>query len=185
VYVKGKVVVDLVGVHDRNSFIGRSYAKESIQNIFSSSKAVTSIVVAMLVDRGYISYETPIANVWPEFAQNNKGDITLEDLMRHETGLQKFPFSLTAEELGRDKLKVDKAVSQQIASAKSACTPHKKSRLRQRRKSGTVVTRSYHALTRGWIVNEICMKVDPFGRTVGEFLRDEIASPLGISVSLK
>ena len=42
----------------------------------------------------------------------------------------------------------------------------------------------YHALTRGWIVNEIVRRVDKSGRTVGEFLRDEVALPLGIANEL-
>ena len=171
-------------MHDKQSSVGRSYTKDSIQNVFSSSKAVTSIVVAMLVDRGYISYETAIASVWPNFAQQNKEDVTVEDLMRHETGLQKFPFSIPAGDLERDKLKLMKTVSHRIASSKPVHTPHKKSRSKKKHKSGSVVTRSYHALTRGWIVNEICMRVDPLGRTVGEFIRDEIATPLGIQVNM-
>ena len=40
--------------------------------------------------------------------------------------------------------------------------------------------REYHAVTRGWIVNELFRRVDPAGRTIGEFLREDISAPLGV-----
>lgn len=45
---------------------------------------------------------------------------------------------------------------------------------------GKEVPRAYHAVTRGFIINEVVMRADPAGRTMGEFIREEIAIPLGI-----
>jgi CubicO group peptidase (beta-lactamase class C family) len=109
--VDGKVVVNLVGIaHEERENHHQSYlpyASDSIQNIFSSTKAITSIVVAMLVDRGYLRYDMPISDIWPgdphlpslldqisEFAQLDKHVITLEELLRHESGMDKFTFSI-------------------------------------------------------------------------------------------
>jgi CubicO group peptidase (beta-lactamase class C family) len=64
-YVNGELVLDLVGVLDRGHALAHKYDASSLQNVFSSSKAVASIVVAMLVDRGHLRYDTRIADIWP------------------------------------------------------------------------------------------------------------------------
>jgi CubicO group peptidase (beta-lactamase class C family) len=62
-------VVNLVGVANKKkanhpeSFL--PYASDAIQNIFSSTKAITSIVIAILVDRGHLRYDMPICEIWP------------------------------------------------------------------------------------------------------------------------
>ncbi len=166
-------MLDLVGIHDKKRPHSVNYDHDSIQNVFSSTKAVTSIVIAMLVDRGCISYNTRIADIWSEFAQHGKDIITIEDLMRHESGLHKFPFSLTTEQLQRENLKCNKrnTVSSKIASVEST---------RTRQEPNTEPHRHYNFVTRGFIANEIVMRVDPQHRTIGEFIRDEIARPLNI-----
>lgn len=51
--------------------------------IFSATKAVGALAIALLVDRGLIKYSDKISSIWPEFAQNNKENITLEMIMSH------------------------------------------------------------------------------------------------------
>lgn len=171
-YVDGELVVDLCGRFSlsKRSSESPQYSQDSIQNVFSSSKALTSIVVAMLVDKKRISYQTRIAEVWPEFGQHGKDTTTLEDLMKHESGLEKFDFTLEAADLQRDKLKTKKIVGDKIAGAKSSQPANR-----------TENQRGYHALTRGFIINEICMRVDEKRRTVGEIMRDDIVGPLGVA----
>ncbi len=70
--MEGELVVNLVGRYDSNRHLSQKYSDRSIQNVFSSSKAVTSIAMAMLVDRSLIRYDTPVADVWPEFAEHGK-----------------------------------------------------------------------------------------------------------------
>lgn len=41
-------------------------------------------------------------------------------------------------------------------------------------------TRSYHAQTRGWYLNEIVRRVDPRHRTIGHIVQEEIAEPYGV-----
>lgn len=68
-FVDGKVVVNLIGIADskkENHIESQiAYSSTSIQNIFSSTKAISSIVIAMLVDRGYLRYDMSIADIWP------------------------------------------------------------------------------------------------------------------------
>jgi CubicO group peptidase (beta-lactamase class C family) len=55
--------------------------------LFSSGKSVASILIAMMVDKGLLSYNDKISKHWPEFAQNGKDHILVSDLMRHDAGL--------------------------------------------------------------------------------------------------
>lgn len=202
-YADGEVVLDLVGSFDRNRLHSRQYSASSIQNVFSSSKAITSILMAMLVDKAYISYDTPIADVWAEFSDHDKEDVTLEDLMRHETGLQKFSFVLSAQQhLHRDRLKETTHVGDSIAASQKnpghlidtgpgavssdqmRSHPDFAGSMTIQDVEARVKSRAYHAITRGWIENEICMRVDPQGRTLGELLRDWLAHPLGLEGEL-
>lgn len=178
-YVNGELVLDLVAVLDKDHALSQTYNASSLQNIFSSSKAVASIVVAMLVDRGHLRYDMKVADVWPEFGQHGKDVITIEELVKHEAGLEKFDFSLTATELHRDNLKDAKGqVGAKIASATSGRSSLPRSA------RGKDIPRAYHAVTRDFIVNEVVMRADPGGRSMGEFIRDEIAAPLGITGQL-
>eukprot|EP00927_Polykrikos_kofoidii_P077744 TRINITY_DN7465_c0_g1_i4.p1 TRINITY_DN7465_c0_g1~~TRINITY_DN7465_c0_g1_i4.p1 ORF type:complete len:451 (+),score=47.32 TRINITY_DN7465_c0_g1_i4:70-1422(+) len=166
IFVKGRKVVDLWGaVPDQqtgNPLYG--YGPDFLQNVFSSTKVLTSLVVAMLVDRGFLRYDQRVADIWPEFAQQDKGEITIVEVMRHEAGLFEFDEELNTDDLSPSRIRAG-SVSAIIARQKPKHTPGKK--------------RTYHAVTRGWVINEIVHRVDPQGRTVGEFLRDEVAGPLG------
>ena len=74
VFVKGKKVVDLYGGHD-------GYNEASLQNVFSSTKVLTSLVVAMLVDRGYLKYNQALETIWPEYNSHGKGGTTVAQLV--------------------------------------------------------------------------------------------------------
>ena len=66
------------------------FDEDSITTIFSSGKCVASVLMAILVDQGLIEYEKPVAEYWPEFAQNGKENITVEEVLRHEAGLARI-----------------------------------------------------------------------------------------------
>jgi CubicO group peptidase (beta-lactamase class C family) len=159
-YVDGERVVDLVG-RTASSKNKDEYNHDSLQNVFSSSKAVSSVVLAMLVDRKLVTYDTPIAEIWPEFGEKEKHNVTVSDLLCHQSGLSKFAFTIVAPELRRENIKSD-SIGDRIANEE---VKHP-------------IPRAYHALTRGFVENEIVRRIDPQKRTIGEILRDEIALPL-------
>ena len=85
VYHKNRVIVDLQGGYaDKAS--GRKWTPDTRTVVFSTTKAVGAVCVAILVDRGYISYDDKMSKIWPEFAQNGKENITIDWLMSHRVG---------------------------------------------------------------------------------------------------
>ena len=162
VYHKGEKVVDLWATGESD------FTPDSLVNVFSSGKSLESIAMASLLDKGLITYSDKISHHWPEFAANGKDDLTIADLMRHEAGLASFDTSLDPADLHADKIK-ENAVGRVIEKQNPKFP-----------KGGG--KREYHAITRGWIANEIFRRVDPQSRTIGEFLRAEVSTPLDADV---
>jgi CubicO group peptidase (beta-lactamase class C family) len=163
IYHKGEKVVDLWASvsHDSN------FAADSLINIFSSGKSLEAIAMASLVGKGLLNYEAKITDYWPEFGANGKGEVTISELMRHEAGLANFDTSLEMEDLLTANIKQNR-IGKIIEG------------LAQKFGKGRDSKREYHALTRGWIVNEVFRRVDPEGRSIGEYLREDISQPLAV-----
>lgn len=86
VFVAGEPVLDEAwGVADRER--GTAYDTSTLQIIQSMGKGVVGAVAAMLVSRGSVDMDAPVASYWPEFAQSGKGGITVSQLLSHQAGL--------------------------------------------------------------------------------------------------
>lgn len=165
VYYGGEKVVDLwATVTDQAEF-----SPDSLVNIFSSGKSLEAIAIASLVGKGLLEYSARVADYWPEFAANGKGELTVAQLMRHEAGLPAFNRSIDTEALLTANIKQN-SVGQLVEGHA------------QTFRKGEGNRREYHAVTRGWIVNELFRRVDPAGRTIGEYLREDISAPLEVDV---
>lgn len=162
VYYRGEKVVDLWASVTGDS----TFSADSLVNVFSSGKSLEAIAIASLVSKGLLSYDAKITQYWPEFGANGKDGVTVADLMRHEAGLANFDTSLDMEDLFTVNIKQN-AIGRIIEGHALSFGA-----------SGDGGKREYHALTRGWIVNEVFRRVDPTGRTIGEFLREDISQPL-------
>jgi CubicO group peptidase (beta-lactamase class C family) len=162
VYHNDVKVVDLWG----STAAGGEFSPDSLINVFSSGKSLEAIALASLVSKGLLDYNEKISHYWPAFAENGKDDLTVAGLMRHEAGLAAFDMSIEPDDLLTDNIKQNK-IGNLIEG-------HKQS---YREAGGS--KREYHAVTRGWIANELFRRVDPEGRTMGEFLRQDISQPLG------
>ena len=95
VYYKGEKVVDLWASTTNNA----RFSAYLIVNIYSSGKSLEAIAMASLVGRGLLDYKAKIVDYWPEFDANDKGRLTVAELMRHEGGVAAFNTSLDAEDL--------------------------------------------------------------------------------------
>ena len=156
VYYRGRKVVDLWGgVRDE---VGRPWKEDTLAMSFSTSKGITSTLLNMLVDRGELDYDDPIARYWPEFAANGKGSITVRDLMTHRAGLSRLRPLL---DRGDQILDWDYMVDR-LAGADGRTTKRS----------------AYHALTYGWLTGELIQRIT--GASLGEVLRKELEEPLGL-----
>ncbi len=159
VYHKGERVVDLWSAAPDEP----GFSADSMINVFSSGKSLAAIAMAWAVGKGLLDYKAKIASYWPEFAQNGKADLTVADLMRHEAGMSAFDTPLDPKDLQAAQIKQNRIG--RIIEEHPVRFP----------KYGR---REYHAITRGWIANEVFRRVEPEGRTIGEVLKQEISDPI-------
>jgi CubicO group peptidase (beta-lactamase class C family) len=156
----GQPVVDLWGgIADAET--GRSWQQDTIQVIFSGTKGLTATCILMLVDRGQIELEAPVATYWPEFAAAGKDSITVAEVMSHRARLPGVRVPLTEADLLDPRA---------MASRLAEQAPEKDPR----------AAGAYHALTYGWLCDELLWRVE--GRSISSFFADEIAEPLGLEV---
>src|ERR1700742_2960756 len=160
VYRDGRKVVDLWGGF-RNGITQAPWQRDTLVNVFSTTKGVASLAVAVAASRGLIDYDAKVADYWPEFAQAGKGAVTVRQLLGHQAGLVAIKPPLTLADIADPAL-----LSKKIAAQAPAWPP------------GT--RHGYHAVTLGWYESELIRRVDPQGRTVGRFFADEIAGPLDL-----
>ena len=161
VYHRGRQVVNLWG----GSFDGgdETYGPSTLQLVFSTTKGITAIAVAICVQRGLLRYSDRVSDHWPEFAAKGKGDATVAQLLSHQCGLFSIQGTMTlAEALDWGTITArlaDTAPEWPIGS-----------------------THGYHALTYGWLAGELVRRVDPQHRGIGQFVQDEISGPLGVEL---
>ncbi|RMH78065.1 MAG: class A beta-lactamase-related serine hydrolase [Actinomyces sp.] len=157
-YVDGEEVVNVTGGL-ADPAAGRPYDADTLQLVFSSTKGAAAICVAMLVADGVLDYDTPVAELWPEFGAAGKDRIPLAWIMSHKAGLASVDDPPPLAEV--------LAVTP-IVDALAAQTPLWEPGTRH----------GYHALTYGWLVGEIVRRVT--GRSLGTVFRERVAEPLGL-----
>jgi CubicO group peptidase (beta-lactamase class C family) len=155
--LNGEFVVDIWAGH-ANAARTRPWERDTIVNVYSTTKAMTALCTLMLVDRGELDLDAPVARYWPEFAQAGKEELPVRYLLSHTSGLAGFIEPIPVEAL----YDWDRIV-RLLAAQKPLWEPGKQS--------------GYHALTFGYLLGEVVRRVT--GRTLGTFFRDEVAAPLG------
>ena len=95
-------------------------------NICSSGKSVAAVVFgAALVDKGLLKYDEKVTTYWPEFEQNGKENMKIEDIMRHDAGLAKFPTKFSISDVQTENIKKN-SIGSVIEVAKSLYLPNTK-----------------------------------------------------------
>jgi CubicO group peptidase (beta-lactamase class C family) len=162
VYRDGLKVVDLWGGH-RNGITRTPWQRDTMVNMFSTTKGVASLAVTVAASRGLIDYDAKVADYWPEFAQAGKAEVTVRQLLSHQAGLSALDAPLRLADLSDQD-----TLSAALAAQAPAWPPGSR--------------HGYHALTLGWYESELIRHTDPAGRTLGQFFADEIAAPLGLDL---
>ena len=160
VIVDGQTVADLwSGVADPTT--GAPWRKDTLTLLMSTTKGATSLCVHMLIDRGELDLDAPVAAYWPEFATNGKGGVTVRMLLNHQAGLPTLRETLVEGQFLDWEYMVNSLANE---------TPFWE--------PGTSI--GYHGFTFGWLVGELIRRVT--GKMPGIFFRDEVASPLGLDL---
>ncbi|MFX1324850.1 MAG: serine hydrolase domain-containing protein [Promethearchaeota archaeon] len=154
--VNGKFVIDVwAGFADEART--RPWEKDTIVNVYSTTKFMTIICTLMCVDRGLLDLEAPVAKYWPEFAQAGKEKIPVKHILSHMSGISGFEKRITPKTLYDWDNIID------LLSAQEPWW-----------EPGTKC--GYHAVTHGYLLGELVRRVT--GKSLGTFFREEIAIPL-------
>jgi CubicO group peptidase (beta-lactamase class C family) len=165
VYYRGEKVVDLWG-GIRNASTGEQWEEDTMVLVYSSTKGMAGLAMALAHSRGLYDYEERVSTYWPEFAQQGKEQITVRQLLSHQAGL----FALD-EPLDRSIVADPDRLSVLLARQKPAWAPGE--------------YQAYHALTLGFYESELLRRVDPKHRTLGQFFQEEIADPLNLDFYIR
>jgi CubicO group peptidase (beta-lactamase class C family) len=165
VYHRGEKVVDLWG-GVRNKQTGDPWEHDTMAIVYSATKGLAAMTLAIAHSRGWLDYEERVCTYWPEFAQQGKERITVRQLLAHQAGLY-----VLDEPLDRGLVADLDRLAVVLARQKPAWEP------------GT--RQAYHGITLGFYESEILRRIDPKHRSLGQFFQDEIASPLGLDVYIR
>lgn len=162
VWVDGELVVNLWG-GSADAEGRRRWRQNTLASVFSGSKALTSTCVHLLAERSELDLHAPVARYWPEFGQAGKEAVTLAMVLGHRSGV----LAPRARMHWRDTDDWD-GVCARLAAAEPWWAP------------GTA--QGYHMVSFGFILGEVVRRVT--GRTLGQYLRTEIAEPIGADVHI-
>ncbi|AFM24725.1 EstA family serine hydrolase [Desulfomonile tiedjei] len=157
VTLDSEYVVDLWAGH-ADAAQTMPWERNTITNVYSTTKVMTTLCALMLVDRGQLDLDSAVADYWPEFAQGGKSEIIVRWLLSHSAGLAGINEPLPMEALydwGR--------ITEILARQEPWWQPGTQS--------------GYHMVTFGYLVGELVRRIS--GKTLGSFFRDEVSVPLG------
>ncbi|MFF6915292.1 serine hydrolase [Streptomyces sp. NPDC012466] len=162
VYRDGRRVVDLWG--GTKDVDGTApWERGTAQVVRSATKGVAAAVLLLLHQRGQLDLDAPVGHYWPEFKARGKERVLVRHVLNHRAGLPVLDRPLTPRE-ALDPLRGPEAVAAQ-APAWEPGTDH-----------------GYHALTYGWLLDELVRRVT--GQGTGEWLASQVTGPLGLDLWL-
>jgi CubicO group peptidase (beta-lactamase class C family) len=164
-YHSGEKVIDIWGGL-RNKQTGEPWERDTMVIVYSATKGLAAMTLALAHSRGWLDYEERVCTYWPEFAQQSKDRITVRQLLAHQAGLYALD-----EPLDRSVVADLDRLAIVLARQKPAWEP------------GT--RQAYHAITLGYYQGELLRRVDPQRRSLGQFFQDEIATPLRLDVYIR
>ena len=150
IHVQGRPAVDLWG---------GGMERDSLVHVYSVTKPLAAFCALVLVDRGALELDAPVAAYWPEFARAGKEGATVRHVLSHQAGLVAVR---RAQPLAA-VLDWGRAVAM-LAEERAWWEP------------GTA--HGEHAYFYGHLVGELVRRVD--GRSLGTFFAQEVAAPWGL-----
>jgi len=136
----------------------RGWQEDTLTNVWSTTKAMTSLCAHILIDRGELDQDAPVARYWPEFAAAGKAEIPVRWIMGHKSGLTGLSVPVSVEDY-YDWEKITGLLARQEPLFPPGSTT------------------GYQAITFGFLVGEVIRRIT--GQSCGTFFGSEIAGPLG------
>ena len=158
----GETVVDIWAGH-RDFRRNRPWEKNTLANLYSATKGVTALCALRLADQGLLDLDAPVNHYWPEFRRAGKANITVRMLLNHTAAMVGIKRRLPLKSLYDWDM-----VTAALADQSPWWRPGEK--------------HGYHAVTFGWLVGQVIRGIT--GRTVGQYLKQEIADPLGLDLHI-
>jgi CubicO group peptidase (beta-lactamase class C family) len=160
VYYRGEKVIDLWGGYSDKKKM-KEYDANTMTLFFSTTKGIASLCIAKLHSEGKIDYNEKISKYWPGFSRKGKENITVRQLLSHQSGLCLWEGNLTLEQLSNDTILIDK-----LENVKPMWN------------SGDYS--GYSAGLAGFYMSELVKRIDDKHRTIGQYFQEEFAIPLGL-----
>jgi CubicO group peptidase (beta-lactamase class C family) len=154
----GRQAVDLWGGY-RDKECRQPWQRDTIVNMMSVAKIASAACIHLLVDRGAIDVNEPVASYWPEFGRAGKEKLPLRFVLDHRAGL-----AAVTEALPRGSFYNWRLMADALARQAPLWPPGEQC--------------GYHGLTQGFVLGEVIQRVT--GRSLGTFFRQEFAEPLGL-----
>ncbi|TQJ53664.1 serine hydrolase domain-containing protein [Streptomyces sp. SLBN-115] len=168
VYRDGHKVVDLWGgTRDVDGALGAAgeapWEQGTAQIVRSATKGVAAVALLLLHQRGELDLDAPVGTYWPQYKAAGKERTLVRHLLAHRAGVAVLDRPLTPAEAADPDLGAAAVAAQ--APAWEPGTDH-----------------GYHAQTYSWLTGELVRRIT--GRTIGEWIADEIAGPVGADLWL-
>jgi len=160
-WVGGRPVVD-IWAGNRDAARQAPWDRDTVANVWSTTKGVTAACFAMLIDRGLASYDDPVASHWPAFGAQGKSEVTIGMLLSHQAGLSGFVTPATVEDLYADGAADRLAAQTPLWPLGSA--------------SG------YHAISFGILATALFKRIE--GRSLKAFIADELRGQRGLDIMI-
>ena len=162
VYRDGHKVVDLWG--GTKDVDGTDpWEHGTAQIVRSATKGVAAAALLLLQQRGELDLDAPVGEYWPEFKAAGKERTRVWHLLAHRAGVPVLDLPLTPAQAADPDLGAEAVAAQ--APVWEPGTEH-----------------GYHAQTYSWLTGELVRRIT--GRTVGEWIADEMAGPVGADLWL-
>lgn len=162
VNVDGKNIIDLWGGY-ADTEKTRLWNEDTLTVVWSTSKVVTALAAAILIDRGQLDPEEKVSKYWPEFAKNGKEGVTVAHVLSHASGVPSWEAPVTLDEIYDTE-----NATRRLAEQAPWWAPGEGS--------------GYHMMNQGHLVGEIVRRIT--GRSLKQFIDENIANPLGADFRL-
>ncbi|WNI15875.1 serine hydrolase domain-containing protein [Actinacidiphila sp. ITFR-21] len=140
---------------------GTAWTEESVHTVRSAGKGVAAACLLLLHQRGQLDLDAPVGAYWTEFKARGKERVTVRQLLAHRAGVPALDTPLTPEQA------LDGVSGPRAVAAQAPLFP-------------AGVAHGYHAQTYSWLLGELVLRAS--GRTIGRFVAEEIARPLGLDL---